>query len=227
MRALRCRPRLGDRTAELANGNITYRELLGRIGNFWAQTQPVKSKPTALPDFPAQKAEQNGECPSPDAATRSLCNQATQESYRYLISAYQHRRSSFDWNLAADKIIFAVVIVLVISGLVFAAIQFRIALAGNSASPPGTAVTPKEGAPGETEPPNQWPDRQGQASVRQTGGIATDLEISAKGIKVSSSVLGVIVLLISMAFFYLYARYVYPIQEVHHDQPDVSQGSLK
>jgi hypothetical protein len=43
------------------------------------------------------------------------------------------------------------------------------------------------------------------------------LEISTTGLKVSSSVLGVVILAMSMAFFYLYTRYVYPIQEVHHD----------
>jgi hypothetical protein len=197
------------------------------IGSLWGQAQSAQSKPGTLPDFPVQKSAQIGECTSPDATTRSLCNQATQESYRYLISAYQHRRSSFDWNLAADKIIFAVVILLVISGLVFAGIQFRIALTGNIAAQSGTSLPAKEGAPRETEPPTFRSDQQGQGSSRQSGGMATDLEFSTKGIKVSSSVLGVTVLLISMAFFYLYARYVYPVQEVHHDQPDVSQGSLK
>jgi hypothetical protein len=43
---------------------------------------------------------------------------------------------------------------------------------------------------------------------------ATDIEASLKGIKVSSPVLGVIILVISFAFFYLYLVYVYPIHEV-------------
>ena len=42
---------------------------------------------------------------------------------------------------------------------------------------------------------------------------ATELEISASGVKVSSQVLGVIVLVVSMGFFYLYLKTVYPIQE--------------
>ena len=42
----------------------------------------------------------------------------------------------------------------------------------------------------------------------------TELEFSKAGIKVTSSVLGVIVLIISLLFFYLYLVYVYPIQEI-------------
>ena len=42
----------------------------------------------------------------------------------------------------------------------------------------------------------------------------SEIEISLQGIKASSSVLGVIILVISLAFFYLYLRYVYPIEDV-------------
>ena len=45
-------------------------------------------------------------------------------------------------------------------------------------------------------------------------GEVTELEASVKGIKVSSPVLGVIILVISLLFFYLYLAFVYPIQEV-------------
>jgi hypothetical protein len=41
----------------------------------------------------------------------------------------------------------------------------------------------------------------------------SDIEISMKGLRVSSSVLGVIILGISLAFFYLYLVYVYPISD--------------
>lgn len=44
-------------------------------------------------------------------------------------------------------------------------------------------------------------------------GVST-LEASTSGIKVSSPVLGVIILVISLLFFYLYLQYVYPIEEI-------------
>lgn len=115
-------------------------------------------------------------CDIKDAGLAAECVKAQTENYRYVVAALQHRRASFDWSLRASEIMFGVVLILVFSGLVFAAIQFRAA------------------AP---EP--------------------TQLEISASGLKVSSSVLGVVILAISMGFFYLYSRYVYPIQEVYHD----------
>jgi hypothetical protein len=46
------------------------------------------------------------------------------------------------------------------------------------------------------------------------GQASTEIEISTASIKVSSPVLGVIILVVSLAFFYLYLIYVYPIQEV-------------
>jgi hypothetical protein len=41
----------------------------------------------------------------------------------------------------------------------------------------------------------------------------TAVEASLQGIKVTSPILGVIILVIAFAFFYLYLRYVYPINE--------------
>ena len=42
----------------------------------------------------------------------------------------------------------------------------------------------------------------------------TEIEASLKGIRVSSPVLGVIILIISFLFFYLYLVHVYPISEI-------------
>jgi hypothetical protein len=45
-------------------------------------------------------------------------------------------------------------------------------------------------------------------------GLSTSLEGSKDGFKISSPVLGVIILVLSLAFFYLYLVHVYPISEV-------------
>lgn len=42
----------------------------------------------------------------------------------------------------------------------------------------------------------------------------TTFEATAQGLKVTSPVLGVVILTISLAFFYLYLVYVYPIEEI-------------
>jgi hypothetical protein len=89
--------------------------------------------------------------------------------YIYYSSALEHRRAAFDWQLRSAQISFYVVLVLVLSGLVFAGIQF---------------------ARGKDEKVS-----------------------SSNGLEMSSPVLGVIILGLSLAFFYLYIIHVYPIHE--------------
>lgn len=44
--------------------------------------------------------------------------------------------------------------------------------------------------------------------------MTTNLEVSGSGFKISSPILGVIILVISLGFFYLYLVHVYPIREI-------------
>jgi hypothetical protein len=39
-----------------------------------------------------------------------------------------------------------------------------------------------------------------------------EIEVSASGAKVSTPVIGVIILTLSLAFFYLYLKFVFPIE---------------
>ena len=57
----------------------------------------------------------------------------------------------------------------------------------------------------------------GTAASGGEGNVAeptTTISASAKEIRVSSPVLGVIILIISLLFFYLYLIYVFPIEEI-------------
>ncbi|MCA9233330.1 MAG: hypothetical protein KDA57_21980 [Planctomycetales bacterium] len=56
---------------------------------------------------------------------------------------------------------------------------------------------------------------QFRKGLQTEGSMATELEASTSGVKVSSPVLGVIILLISLLFFYLYLVYIYPIHVVY------------
>jgi len=165
------------------------------------EKQPAKSPlPSPQKIVDQATADASTDCNLKDPASAKACNESVVEKYRYLIAAYRHRRESFDWNLKASRVMFVMVILLVVAGMLFATVQFRIAML--------RMLGPKADGNGKT-------------------GIETDLEISAKGVKVSSSVLGIIILLISMSFFYLYALYVYPIHEVHYGAEDVVQGQQK
>jgi len=102
------------------------------------------------------------------------------ELYGYYVFGIQHRKRTFQWNLASSMITFWVVVALVFAGVAFAAFQFYISM---------------------------------KEKVRKDDALNTQLEANLSGIKVSSPVLGVIILIISLLFFYLYLVYVYPIQE--------------
>jgi hypothetical protein len=114
-----------------------------------------------------------------DEATNTAFLEAMQAYYAYRVAGLQHRSRVFQWQLFSSRVIFAVVLVLVGAGIIFAALQFR-------------------------------------AGLRPGGGGSgvTEIDLSATSVKVSSPVLGVIILVISLAFFYLYLVYVYPITEI-------------
>jgi hypothetical protein len=128
----------------------------------------------------------------PSPAQQQLFNDSTQaiylESmyayYEYRVSGFKHRKKVFAWQLFSSKLIFWSVLMLVFSGICFSAIQFYKSI------------------------------RKEQAGEDAVPESITEFEASAKGIKVTSPVLGVIILVISLAFFYLYLVYVYPIKEI-------------
>lgn len=114
-----------------------------------------------------------------NADNQAMQQQAIKQYFQHVIESNAHQRRVFRWQLLSAKIIFVVVILLVVAGIYFAAVQFH----------------------------------QGMASGK-IAGQETEFEASLKGIKVSSPVLGVIILSISLVFFYLYLVHVYPIEFV-------------
>lgn len=106
--------------------------------------------------------------------------QALTSYYRYRVSGYAHRERVFAWQLLSSRIIFVLVIGLVLTGIYFSWLQFRVSLKGVKG-----------------------------AELKETS-----FEASTTGLKVSSPVLGVIILAMSLAFFYLYLVYIYPIAEI-------------
>jgi hypothetical protein len=120
-----------------------------------------------------------------DEQTMSLYLKSWQAYYNYLSQGLSYRLKVFRWQALSSIIIFYTVLILVFAGILFSGIQFYKSM----------KYAPGKGQEGKTS---------------QT---LTEFEASATGIKVSSPVLGVIILVISLAFFYLYLVYVYPIQE--------------
>jgi cytoskeletal protein RodZ len=108
-------------------------------------------------------------------------------------------------------IIFVVVVVVVGVGLWFSWQQFRhgmehanslanVAAGGN----PGLTVRKTQTAASTDE----------QAQHADTSVAVTELQLGPTGIKITSPVLGVVILGLSLGFFYLYLKYVYPITNI-------------
>lgn len=125
-----------------------------------------------------------------DSLTQARQQDALQAYFNYRVHGFDHRLRVFEWQLLSSRIIFVVVILLVLLGVYFSGVQFHRGLHEADARAALDPETPPEAKP------------------------VTEIEASMEGIKVSSSTLGVIILVISLAFFYLYLVFVYPIEEI-------------
>jgi len=121
-----------------------------------------------------------------DSIINSKYKEALEGYYNYQTHGYIHRQNVFEWQLFSSKVIFIVVILLVFAGIYFSGVQFHKSL-----------IEPISKNSSETN-----------------ASITTQLEASFQSIKINSPVLGVIILIISLLFFYLYLVYVYPITEI-------------
>ena len=128
-----------------------------------------------------------------DEPTREDYLAALRGYYQYTLDGQAHRSKVFAWQYTSSIVIFVVVILLVLVGVYFSWVQFQ------------RSVEPRAQA-----------GKKPAANTEATGTKATQTTIkaSAEGFEISSPVLGVIILALSLGFFYLYLAYVYPINEV-------------
>jgi hypothetical protein len=157
-------------------------------GSSTIQPKAAVDRPTESADEPAKQLPKGmpKTLPIPQPPDRLTGNtkalekfsEASTEYYQHLISGYRYRHQVFEWQLFSSRVIFAAVLILVFSGILFAGTQFYVGLQRA---------------------------KLGEPSARES---VTEFEASLRGIKVSSPILGVIILVISLAFFYLYLVYV-------------------
>ena len=194
---------------------------------------PAKPKHDALKafaetdsDLGSQKPSMNGTgelgiAPT-DAATRielnMESNQLVMSKFKREIWSYQYEQKLYEWQFISSKIVFGMVILLVVCGMYFSWLQFRhimqdddpkekkrvskVTTSATHPSAPPEGATSAEGASGETPPDS------GEKEVSETYNI----EASATGFKISTSMFGVAILAFSLIFFYLYLQFIYPIR---------------
>jgi hypothetical protein len=126
----------------------------------------------------------------------------------YLAFSWKYRQKVFEWQYRSTIGIFIVSILLVLSGIAFAAWQLQYSMRlGLHRMSLMTAAAAASAASGSTDPAS--PDSND-----------TTLKVSPTGLEVHSATLGVIILAFSMCFFYMYLKYVYPIQIVPTHAPE-------
>lgn len=110
----------------------------------------------------------------------------------------EHNLRVFQMTLIESTLLLFVVLAVVGSGLYFSYMQLRTALTAGS-----TTVDPAAAGSADVARPKPGPSALDSA---------TNLELSASGVKITSSIAGVIILAMSLGFFYLYLKEVYPIK---------------
>jgi hypothetical protein len=201
-------------------GTANPQSKFGKLLNEYVEAAPLKSSA----DKQQEKSEEPGGTIQPEAElflilerlekldepTKTKVLASFQEYLEYRISGYQHRKEVFKWQLYSSKIIFFVVIFLVFVGIYFSGIQFHRSLGPKRAH--NARNKGEISMPPATEKDEITKDETTQVVTKEKEEI-TEIVASVKGIKVSSPILGVIILVVSLLFFYLYLAYVYPIQE--------------
>jgi uncharacterized protein YpmB len=180
-----------------------------------AQAQPAPGSESTAPaaggksiDFGKASASVTArahEPAAPDEATRRLMAEDFASQARHLQWQREYERRGWEWHLLSTQLLFGVVILIVLFGLFITYRQFQrdysdweqrqheIAKAKQKdAGADAVAVAANSPAPSAT---------------------ATTLKVSAEGLEVTSQVVGLIVLALSLAFFFLYVKDVYPIRE--------------
>jgi hypothetical protein len=163
---------------------------------------------------PKESSSEQGErqeSSSDEAAPKRVVSPELQKAdLKYSLFAFSIRQKAFEWQHFSTKVIFWSVLGVVVLGLGLSCVQFAFAY---YAPPWSRRKRMKKGSANErpTEP---------RESV-------TTIEVSTNAFKITSSVLGVIILALSIIFFFLYLKFVYPITEVTEAQPALSETAPK
>ncbi len=122
-----------------------------------------------------------------------------------------HRIFTLYKQSVEDAVIFTLVIVMTSAGIYMSYIQFRKSIEFANATPQSQLPTTQSLPPPQSD--EEHPTAVGQL-MPATGARDTSIKIDLTGIEITSSVIGLLVLAASLAFFYLYVDKVLEIREI-------------
>jgi len=165
-------------------------------------------------------------CSAWESSVREECLKAYAQYFQYEANVFTQRRRDFDFQLFSTKVILWMVVILVLAGVTFAGLQFWYALFKLPTHRVAQAGAALNAAVGVSATSGETAARIPPDSI-SAGDFSSDIEVSMTGFKVKSSVLGLLLVLISMGFFFLYIRYVYPIVDGPQPSATVSATPQK
>lgn len=127
-----------------------------------------------------------------DPQTRTKQQEALRAKFDYQAFSFAHAKRTFDFQYWSGEVIFFAVLAIVLAGLAFSAVQFYVGL----------------------RHPMEAKKKPGGTTPAAEDSSVSEFEATLQGIKLKSSVLGLIILGMSMVFFYLYLKFVYPISNI-------------
>ncbi|MBI3862258.1 MAG: hypothetical protein HY290_10220 [Planctomycetia bacterium] len=117
--------------------------------------------------------------------------------------ALKQRQRIFEWQYYAGIVVFVVSISVVAIGLWMSWLQFSAFYRQSLTAPRQLEMTATQvAAAGKAK----------GAAPEPVQPILNQIEVSATGAKVSTPIVGIIILTLSLAFFYLYLKFVFPIE---------------
>jgi hypothetical protein len=126
-----------------------------------------------------------------------------QEDYAHYVQWQRaYARRGWEWHLFSTQVLFAMVMAIVIFGLWLTHKQFQ------------RDYVAHDGAPSAEPTPAPAPS-------------PSTLKLGPAGLELTSQVVGLLVLAISVAFFYFYVKEVYPMREVERDTAALTSTPAK
>ena len=167
---------------------IIYFLLLG-FSSFAQETLPVKDKRLDSMDSLLSSFD-----PQSIAITQDSLTNLSSSHRRWNDFVDTHRIRAFTWQHNSGIIIFFLVILIVLFGIYLSYYQFRL----------GKKMILKQMEINEKL----------KTSDQHLEILTADLQINKDGVKISTAVIGLAILVISVVFFFLYLKYVYPLHEI-------------
>lgn len=152
-----------------------------------------------------------GPCTEVTDEARQACARWQKAAYDHQAWMLEYRQKAFEAHHIYTIIVFAIVCGMVLLGMYLSYKEFAIGAARRQRLI--ERLVQRFRRPGGAKPDEARAGGGQDLSAEEKAAAATALEIGTSGVKVTSQVLGVIVLVVSMGFFYLYLKTVYPIQE--------------